>query len=266
MKIINPWFWGGVLHEEEQDAEFWTGEVPLYRSYGVTRRRGSLGSILTWATYVLGYVLAALLVVCLTALVVMAVVAMALYGSTLLRTLLFLGVAIAILFHPVRFLLKRFSLMRRMKKLCEQRGFQMNRLHRFWKTVFSPKRHGVDLVIETDHKRYMIRILQFYRYQSKLTFSDPGKMVLTTRLISSSFHIIFGIKPRVRQKTYSFPKFSQNDNKKAINAFLLNPVPKTLEAKDRDGVIAVTGTGATLLDGTVIFSGSGLLSTLKRET
>lgn len=265
MKIIIPWFWGGVLHEEEQDAEFWTGEVPLYRSYGVKRGQGIFVTVLSWLVHGLAWFMTAMLVICLAALLVMAVVAMVLYGGALLRALLFLGATVAILFPPIRFFRKRYALTRKLKRLCERRGFQLFTLHSFWKTVFSPKRNGVDFVIETERTRYMVRTLSFYRYQSKLTFSDPGKMVVTTRLISSSFHVVFGIKPKVRQKSYAFPKFSQLDEKKAVNVFLLNPVPKTLEAKDRDGVIGVTGTGATLLDGTRIFSGSGLLSMLDRE-
>lgn len=262
MKFINPHFWGGVLHEEEQDAKFWTGEVPLYRSYGVTRKRISFGSFLVLITHVLGWFLTVLLMLTLISLLGMALVAMALYGGALLRTLLALAAAAVLLFHPVRFLIKRLSFMRKLEKLCERRGFRLHKLHSFRKTVLSPNRPGVDLVIEADTRRYMIRILHFYRYQSKLTFAEAGKMVITTHLISSRFHVVLGIRPKVRQKTYAFPRFSQTDNKKAINVFLLNPVPKTLEAKDRDGVIAVTGTGAILLDGTVIYSGSGLLSAL----
>lgn len=265
MKIIQTWFWGGVLHEEEQDAAFWTGEVPLHRSYGVTRRRFSFGTLLTWATYALGWFMAAVLLITLTTLLVMAVVAIALYGGVLAQTLMAVGAAVALLFRPTRFLLKRFSLMRKLKRLCGKKGFQMFVLNRFWRTVLFPSRKGADLVIETAHKRYVVRILAFYRYQSKLTFEEPGEMTVTTRLLSSSFHIIFGIRPRVRKKTYAFPQFSQLDDKKIVNTFLLNPVPKTLEAKDRDGVVGVTGTGATLLDGTRIFSGSGLLSMLERE-
>jgi hypothetical protein len=75
----------------------------------------------------------------------------------------------------------------------------------------------------------------------------------------------FSLDGKVKTIEYSFKDEVLRYGCKSARALIVNPVPHTIRKVEKDGAIYETGTGERMW-GYTVFSGSGFLETLDRES
>ena len=253
----NGSFWtmkGKLKDAQKQD------EVPLYRSYGVTRNyRPFLGSMGTGAL-----VAVALWIVGLFALVIsFGLVAFLFYGQLLLVTLFYLLVGIILVTVSTRTLRKRMKFRRRLKKLCRKEGYRLE-YRRSLLSSFSWDEKQIDFLLNTKTTLYEVRLLTLKKYNASLLFESEETMQYVTYPYRNAFTTILNFQPKCRTYPLDQTPATVRGSRTAVKVLLVNPVCREMFYKDGDGARVATGSGAELF-GYTVFTATGFLETVKRN-
>ena len=235
-------------------------EVPLYRSYGVTRNyRPFVGAIGNGAI-----VIVALWIICLFVMVLsFALVAFLFYGQLLLVTVFYLlagGILFAVLTRTIR---KRMKFRRRLKKLCRKEGYRLE-YRRSLLSSFSWREGQIDFLLNTRSTLYEVRFLTLKKYNGALLFESEDSFQYTTYPYRNLLTTIFNVQPRTRTYSLDQTPATVRGSRTAERVLLINPVCREMFYKDRDGSRVATGSGAELF-GYTVFTATGFLETVKRR-
>lgn len=249
----------GRVYKEENKHTY--EHVPLYHSYGVFRKFGLPRKILetfykivaTWVLVVLG------LAASLTIFYALG------YAPIIISTAIFNTFAAFVLYKPVRLLHKRFSFMRKLKRICRKNGHTLT-VNRPFPKYFTHNKEKVDFCVDTGRKIYYGCFLTVAKRLTHVTFLDENRIRLTTRINAerNKFYQIYDLQKKHREKEFSFPCVSPAPDRETVKAVVLNPSPHSLFVKDKDGVERESGTGEFVF-GYHIHTGTGFINTVKRE-
>lgn len=235
--------------------------IELHRSYGVTKKE-------TWITHlngVLASVLAVILIVMLSAVWILGIVLLIGMMGYLGIFLAMVACAVLIYLIPMRKLRKRVRFLFRLRRTCKKYGFKLTFKRNFFSGLRFNKR-GLDFTVDTGKKIWCVRFFTTPKYLSHITFVDKKSIQIKTGIIKSRLGFVLGLnKSKVKSVEYTFDDCIEADTKKVERAILLNPVPHDIFKKDYDGAIIPIGTGERI-HGYTIFSGSGFLENLRRES
>ena len=253
-------------------------QVPLHRAYGVTKRE-------TWLSHFNEHFATFLLILLYAWMFIM----LALGAYMLIDALNHIGtmiVIIAVVWFVVwkffRVPRKRIKFILKLRKKCKSLGYKIE----FKRGVFKGMRfhtEGIDITIDTGKKIWAVRFLPCYRYNSDLIFIDENTIKIKhnpIRLKASLFPVNarhaqrltlktenkrFSLDGKVKTIEYSFKDEVLRYGCKSARALIVNPVPHTIRKVEKDGAIYETGTGERMW-GYTLYSGSGFLETLERES
>ncbi len=235
-----------------------TEDVPLYRSYGVKRRETVLDRVL-----VVFYRIVATLIflTALFALGLIIVFAVA-YLGLLTQVVLGLLLLILLLYRPCRFLHKRRSFVRKLKRLCKRQGWQLT-MHRGFFASLRHKEGAFDFSLDMGKTVYDGTYLTLYRYNTFLTFLSADR-IQTKKGMVGRLAVVWGFVPKPDIRPFVVGEAICRKGKRSERAVILNPVPHSMFVKNKDGETVASGSGERQF-GYVICTGSGFLETLQRE-
>ena len=235
-------------------------DVPLYRSYGVTRRHRFLlgklenGLVTAAALWVLGLMLLA---------GSFALVSFLLYGQVLLVTAFYLLAGSVAAVIATKTLRKRLKFRRQLKKLCKKEGYRLEYRRGLFSSFFW-EGDRIDFLLNTKTTLYEVRFLTLKKYHATLFFESEKELRYVTYPYRNPFTVIFNLHPKTRFYPLCHAPATVRGNRTAVKALLVNPVCGEMFYKDRDGSRVATGSGAELF-GYTVFTATGFLETVKRR-
>ena len=262
--------------------------VPLYRSYGVTKKENIFTALNEYLAVILGW----LLYIPMFAIIIIGTLFMIkLLGSAGIL-FVFVSALLLVYFVLARKLRKRARFILRLRKLCKKMGYVLEMKRGFLKSLKFNK-DGIDLVIHTPTKKWFVRFMTTKKRNSHVTFLNKdtieikkikGRIKLRSGMFGYMHHNlskprVSNIVPRVSMHDhqsiekgspklsyipYSFNEIFNDDNFEVQKALVVNPVPLEMFKTDKSGSRIPIDTGERLFD-YIMFSGSGFLNTLERE-
>ena len=239
-----------------------TEDVPLYRSYGVTKRvnpvirviRDSFAKIL--AILVLGVELAIIFFVTFM---------VARYaGGVLPATILFVILVSLVMLNATKLLRRRLKFIRRLKKTCKQDGYHLEFKRGLLKGFSWAEDDAIDFKVKAGKWTYYVKLATSGRFLSSFAFLSKEEMKYTRIARRNRFTTIFDIKDRSTTMPINFPRDIDESDKYSVKAILINPAVMNIEKKEHDGTISTTGSGERLF-GYTIYTGTGFIETIKRN-
>ena len=234
--------------------------VPLYRSYGVTKKEGF------WAKMnnVLAAILAAVLFTLLFITWGLGIYILVGMLGTIGVALVLIAIASFVYFKLCKKIRKRFKFLRRLKKYCKRMGYNL----KFYRGFFAALKlngQGIDLTVDTGKKLWTVRFFTPKKYLSHIIFESKEKIGIKTNITKSQLKFVLGFnKPKYKQLDYKYDECINAEGRRSARALIINPVPHEVFKKDSDGAVIPIGTGEKLF-GYTLFTGSGFLDTLARE-
>jgi len=239
--------------------------VPLYRSYGVTKKEGFLAHFnVIWARIIYTAIMAVWLVGLGAAVSVM----LKLLGS--LGTLI---VIIAALLFVYLKLLKniriRLKFISKLRRACKKNGFLLVFSRGFWRSMrFNTE--GCDFIVETPHVLYCVRFFTVKKQNTHVTLKDKRTVEIKGGIRESKMRMLYGMGPKFKIRTipYTFEaptNIPQTARQKQIRCcVVINPMPSAIYKVDVNGARVATGSGEEMY-GYTIYSGTGFIETLHRN-
>jgi hypothetical protein len=238
-----------------------TEDVPLYRSYGVTKK------VNPTARKIRDFFAKALTVILLAfelALILLTTAMLAFYTDVLIATVLFLILFSIFFFNATKLLRRRLSFLSKLKKTCKKNGYRLQFKREFFKSLSWAEDSTVDFTVKAGKWTYYVKFATSRRFLSSFTFVSKNQMKYTKIARKNRFSIIFDLKDRTRTMPIEFPKGIDDKDKYTVRAVLINPAVMNIERKGSDGVVIPTGSGERLF-GYTIYTGTGFIETLKRN-
>lgn len=252
-------------------------QVPLHRSYGAKKRE-------TWLSHFNEHLATFLMVLLYGWMFIMLALGTYLFIGALGHIGILLTIIAVVWFIIWKFFRiprKRIAFILRLRRKCKRFGYKIE----YKRSIFKSMRfltEGIDLTVNTGKRLWVVRFLPCYRYNSDLIFMDANTLKIKhnpIRLKASLFpgHIRHGVRVntdqgkrfsfdgKVKTINYSFTDEVSASGIKIARALIVNPVPHTIRKAEFDGAIYETGTGEKMW-GYTLFSGSGFLETLDRES
>ena len=251
----------GGKREPEERVEIVPGEVPLYRSYGVTKRyRPGLVKF--------NNMLSKLMVAALIALEVVNLVIIGfcfwIYSGELIATVVTLILGTVIYRTNTRIPRARHKFTKNLKKTCRQNGFSLEFKRGFWSSLSWADKGQIDFLLKTKTKSFYVRYATATKKLSTMSFISPSEIEYTKHPRNNKFTLIFDFKDKKKIMRVSFPDGIDESDKSIVKTILINPVPMNIEKKGPPGMgMEPTGTGETLY-GFTIYNATGFIETLKR--
>jgi len=163
-----------------------------------------------------------------------------------------IGIAIVWFCFPyIRCFLKRMSLLFKIKRVCQKKGYCLCKTHLFW-FLGGKKGKNCDCMIETEEERFAVKLFGIPRRRRVLVFMENKEFFIRRSLLLVG---IFGngclrIWEAFDGKAKSFPEyeFSLDDkatpNDKVLRRILLvNPVPMDMLRQVENGMEIVVSPG-----------------------
>ena len=251
------------LNEMDGDKQLMveTEEVPLYRSYGVTKKVNPTAQKIKFAV---AKILTAAFLLVELAIIVIVTVMMAIYAGVLIATILFVILFSIFFFNATKLLRRRMSFVRKLKKACKQNKYRIEFKKSFFKSLTWAEDYSVDFTVKAGKYIYYVKYATSYRFLSSFTFLSKNQMKYTKIARHNRFTIIFDVKDKVYTMPIEFPKGIDENDKYTVKAIIINPAVMNIEKKGSDGVVVPTGSGEKLF-GYTIYTGTGFIETLKRN-
>ena len=250
-----------ITRDPESAAEKNT-DLPSYRCYGVSRKEHRVMERI-------GFVLLSGIALWIFGICVLAagmfLMSVLLYGNLLLRVLLLILGGWLLILAETRLPRKRWKLMRRMRRLCRQQGYRLERNKpSLWSFVWTGEQ--ADLVLDTDSVRYFVHFLSVKTYRSALFLEQKNMLKLVSYPLNNIFTVIFGRKPKRRYYPLCPVDGTERteDGRVCQRVVVLNPTCREMYAKERDGSTVSTGSGAEFC-GYTIYTGTAFLEAVKRR-
>lgn len=251
-----------IVGEEERIEDVVHGDVPLYRSYGVTKRynpvtiklKNFFARLVT--LFVLSFYLFVLLIVFFF---------FWWFSGELIATVVTLILGTVIYLVTTRVPRARRRFVKKLKKLCRKQKFKLEFKRGFWQSMTWADEGKTDFILHAGKYTYYVRYATATKSNSTMTFMSETQLVYTKHPRNNKYTIIFDFKDKRKTMKISFPDDIDRNDKYSIKAILINPVPMDIEKKgDYTKGIEPTGTGEKLF-GYTIFNGTGFLEELKRN-
>ena len=147
-------------------------------------------------------------------------------------------IALLLLYPYFRFIFKRLSCMKRIKKLCRERGYSIHKTGLF--RIFSSNRSKeCDLYIETEKEVYAIKLFGVLRRRCTLIIKENGDYFIRGYIVILSYaaNLTFPIDRRFKRfPDYDFEnKFNGECNKPLKRVLLINPICTGLLCESKNG-------------------------------
>ena len=251
----------GGKREPEERVEIVPGEVPLYRSYGVTKRYRP--GLVKFNNFLSKLMVAALITLEVINLVIVGF-CFWIYSGELIATVVTLILGTVVYRVNTRIPRARRKFTKNLKKLCREKGFSLEFKRGFWSSLSWADKGQIDFLLKTAEKSFYVRYATATKKLSTMSFLSPTEIKYTKHPRNNKFTLIFDFKDKEKTMRISFPDHIDDNDKNAIKAILINPVPMNIEKKGAPGMgMEPTGTGERLY-GYTIYNATGFIETLKR--
>ncbi len=233
--------------------------VPLYRSYGVTKKEGFFAKF----NIVLARIIATVLLLFITAIDI-SIIAVMLYMLKQIGVVILVVIVFSIIyFGALKTVRKRKKFIRKLKRVCKKNNFRLE-FHRSFSKGMKFNTQGLDFTVKTNAGIWCARFLTCKR-KSNLVFEDKNTITVQTNIFTNKIKEVYGLsqKKHIRMD-YSFNDALPTSSLPVVRALILNPAPFSIFKKDSDGVIGTTGNGEQMYGCYTVFTGSGFISTILR--
>ena len=248
---------------EEEVTSVVYDEIPLYRSYGVTKKYRPR---LIKFNNMLAKGMVLYLIVMELLIVAVAGLAFWLYSGELIATVvtLLLGSIFYRINTRIPRLRRKFT--KKLKKLCRENGYSLEFKRGFFKSLSWADKGEIDFILKADSYTYYVRYATATKVLSTMSFLSKSELLYTKHPRNNKFTLIFDFKDKKKLMHISFPDYIDENDKHSIKAILINPVPMNIEKKGAFGSgMEPTGTGERLF-GYTIFNATGFIETVKRNS
>ena len=238
-----------------------TEDVPLYRSYGVTRKVNPVKQFLAMLAlrgltiFVMASEFAILIIV---------TVMFAIYSGVLISTVMFIIAFSILFFHNTKLQRKRLSFLRKLKKTAKNEGIKIEFKRGFFKSLMWSNEPEIDFVAKAGKWTYYVKFATTKRFLSSFLFVSKDEMKYIKLARRGNLAIIFNSKNKIKSLRIAFPAEIDENDKYSVKTILVNPAVMNIERKSSDGATIPTGSGEKLF-GYTIYTGSGFIETLKRN-
>lgn len=248
--------------EEENETEVIPGEIPLYRTYGVTKKyRPRLAKF----NEILSKSLVLYLIV--FEIFILAVVGASFwfFSGELIATVVTVILFTVMYRTNTRIPRLRRKFTKKLRKLCREKGYSLEFKRGFWSSLSWADKGKIDFVLRANGITYYVRYATATKKLSTMSFVSKTELVYTKHPRNNKFTLIFDFKDKAKTMHISFPEDIDDNDRSVIKAILINPVPMNIEKKGAFGIgMEPTGTGERMF-GYTIFNATGFIETLKRE-
>ena len=235
-----------------------TGEVPLYRSYGTTKK---VNPWLIFANITLTKLLGLVFFAFQFFIMGLSVFFIFMYGGTLFPTIISVSAIWIILSLETRAFRRRAKFVRRFKRFCKRNGFELVFMQTLLDSLYWNNDEKLDFVLRANGVTYYVKFATAKSALTTMTFLSKSEMRYTKHRRRSAFATIMGLKDKTKTMHIEFPEHSDKHER---NIILVNPQPRDILVKTPDGVIVPTGSGENI-HGYTIYSGPGFIDALKRD-
>ena len=233
-------------------------DVPMYRSYGKTRkvypRLEKLKEFI-----VRGILVYFLFYIALIGVLISYVI---LAFSDILTFIIAVPLGIAAVVALTRTMRKRLKFLRKLKKLCKNNKYSIIFNRRFFASFLWDKTNGVDFTLKTGTHIYLVKFATASKRNSDIIFLSTNEMLYRKLRLNNKITVAFDLKPKITRLPINFPNPDLTEN--TTNVILLNPVPRDISIKDKDGSTIATGDGENRF-GYTVHSGTGFISAVERN-
>ncbi len=238
-----------------------TGQVPLYRSYGVKKKVNPL--LIAFNLFV-GKTLA-ILVFALEFLII-GICALAFFfsGGVLISTVMTLTLTLILLNIHTRVLRRRWEFTRKLKKMCKKNNYRIEFKQSFFDSLCWNDEEEIDFVLKANKYTYYVRYVTPSKPLSSMTFLSKDEIRYTKHARKNIFALVFGFKDKSKILKLKFPKYIDEKDRYIIKSVIVNPKPRDISVKNPEGATVPTGTGESIY-GYTIFTGKGFLETVRRN-
>ena len=238
-----------------------TEDVPLYRSYGVTKKVNPTARKIR---DFLAKALTAMLLAIELALILITTFMLTFYTDVLVGTIVFIILFSIFFFNATKLIRRRIGFISKLKKACKKNGYRLQFKRSFFKSLTWAENSAVDFTVKAGRYTYYVKFATSKRFLSSFTFISKNQMKYTKIARHNRFSIIFDWKDKTYSMPIEFPRGIDEKDKYSVKAILINPAVMNIEKKGNDGVIIPTGSGEKLF-GYTIYTGTGFIETLKRN-
>ena len=241
--------------------EIETEDVPLYRSYGVTKKVNPIKQFFAM------FFLRGLTVFLMTsefAILALVTYAFAVYSGVLIATIMFVIAFSIFFFHNTKLQRKRLSFLRKLKKTAKKNGIELEFRRGFLKSLVWSGKDDVDFVAKAGKWTYYVKFATTKRFLSSFLFVSNNEMKYIKLARRGNLAVIFNSKNKIKTWKIEFPSEINEGDKYSVKTILINPAVMDIERKSPDGATVPTGSGEKLF-GYTIYTGSGFIETLKRN-
>ena len=246
---------------QEGNEKIETEDVPLYRSYGVTKE---VNPVKCFFGTLIMRALTILLIGSELAILTCGTVAVAVYGGVLIATLMFTIAFTVFFLHNTKLQRKRLSFLRKLKKTARINGIELEFRRGFFKSLTWAQNDEIDFVARAGKWTYYVKFATTKRFLTSFLFLSKDEMKRIKIARRGNFATIFGAKNKVKIFKIVFPANIDEKDKYSVKTILINPAVMNIERKTSDGGTVPTGSGEKMF-GYTIYTGVGFIETLKRN-
>ena len=247
---------------EDRPERVQTEDVPIYRSYGVTKK---VNPIARKIRDLIAKILVVGLLVGELSIIFIVTFMLAFYTDLLVATALFLVLFTIFFLNATKLLRRRLKFLRKLKRVCKQNGYELEFKRNFFKSLSWAEDNAIDFVVKAGKYTYYVKLATSKRFLSSFTFISKNQMKYTKIARHNRFTIILDFKDKSYMMPIEFPAGIDENDKYSVKAILINPAVMNIEKKGNDGVIIPTGSGEKLF-GYTIYTGTGFVESIKRNS
>lgn len=237
--------------------------VPLYRSYGVTRKEYS--AIETLKMWLERIVAAFFLLIPATALT-LGLVAVLIYSNALTKVVLWTVIIYLVLSAITKKARIRLKLNRKIKKCCKNNRFDLDFERKFFESL-KWSDDGCDLTVETASRIYYIHTLYVTKARQKILFESAEAIKLITPpprgRLWTVLGIIFNLKTRTKALSVNLSGDRSIGKKEGVSVILVLPGCQNMSYRISSASTVPTGNGGEHF-GYTVFTAKGLINFLPR--
>jgi len=233
--------------------------VPLYRSYGKTRREykfiEELKLLLVRAAgaFVLGVPLMLLAV---------GFAALMIWGELLIKVIVTLALVLVVGVLATRMMRKRASFLRKLKRLCRERGYGLKIDRGAVKSLIVDD-EKCDLTLETGDAVYYVNMIGAESGRQRLCLESDSEFKVMLPPLKNQFTTVFGFKTKVKKHRVDYSSVPSFEGKRSVKVLLMTPSFDHVEYRTSNVSTAPTGSGGEHF-GITLYTAKGFLNMLKR--
>lgn len=249
-------------HRESKSEKFIrgeTGQVPLYRSYGVTKR---VRPFVIFLNVLLTKVIFVMMIVLQLSIIAICAIALYNFGGVLISTLMSVIMVWFFLSVNTKIIRRRRSFVRRFKRFCRENRLSPRFVRGFFKALSQSESRDADIILDAYGRTYFIKYVTPKKPLSSLTFLSKTRVRYTKHARRNIFTLILDLKDKSREWDIGFP--DEAEAKGAEKIVLVNPNPGDIYVKNSEGATVPTGSGEKIY-GYTVYTGTGFLDALRRE-